>query len=300
MPEAVNPKVFWAAGKLQALLGVEGPCIALDTDAVLWDPPAIGSELLALHAEDRRWSWYATGQEVFRSVGFTDSGWDWDADPVNAGIVCYPDAGFARRYAERVMRFMVEFSGRLASEDAAAEDLREGGCDSMIFAEQRILALCARREGLKMGYLGQLHPSAAHMARNDRCMHLWGSKDMYRQCPEARVALVNHLIGYVQERHPDARPILERWRLAEPLTEPAVLGGEAAEAVPAEKMCLLRDVRGIVWIEDSNVRVRRRAVEGGRVWVAEAIWPEPGASFRLCLPEGGTVRVGQEPGGPRG
>lgn len=304
LPASVNPQVFWAAGKLEALLSVKTPCAALDTDAVLWRPPPMPTRLWVLHPEDRRWGWYRADQEVFGACGFADPAWDWEADPVNMGIAVYPEPGFARRYAQAAIEFMAAFSQQLAAGDPAAAAYRRHGCDPMIFAEQRILALCARRERQPVGFLGRLHPSAAHMARNRRCLHLWCSKDLYRRCPEARVALVNHLIAHVRARHPVAVLTLERWGLAQPLAQPppadlpAAPGLAHPESSHSENFCLLTEVRGVVWIEDPNVQSRRRAHDGSLVWVAETIRPEPGATFSLCAMGGDRVRIEQETGQP--
>ena len=84
-----------------------------------------------------------------------------------------------------------------------------------------------------------------------------------RRCAEARLAYVNHLIQWLLEHRPEARPTLERWGYDQPQTV-------APDATPAEHpfpvsnqedgYALLGRIHGVVLVQDPNVAVRRPAV----------------------------------------
>jgi hypothetical protein len=159
--------------------------------------------------------------------------------------------------------------------------------DPMVFAEQRLLPMCAARLNKSIGFLTEAFLPGVCIRRNPDCMHLWGSKAAYRVCRDARVAFVNHLLAIINDRFPEARSTIEQWNLDQPEPVRAVASdankGSAVWREGGLTFSLLRHVRGAVWIRDPNADVRRKAAEGSTVWSAEVIEPEPGASFELLV-----------------
>lgn len=297
IPPHLDAAIFWAAGKLHAQRLVKPPSVCLDTDLVLWAPLKPTTAVTALHVEDNQWAWYRAGEADFKRHGFTDPGWNWNLHPVNTAVLHFADAELARFYAETAIRFMEDYSRAAATEaipDAADSPAR---VDPMIFAEQRLLPMCAERLGRTLGLLRPGPAPGGYLRHGPDCFHLWTAKPAYKQCPDARIALVNSLIAQVHERFPEARETLVRWKLdaAKAVGRDDDAGGTLAQAgAGGFKFSLLREVRGLVSIEDPVSGVVRRAAEGGLVWSAEIVRPEAGASFELGVVggEGLTIRQG--------
>lgn len=287
IPAEIDAQVFWAAGKLFAHRVMTPPCACLDSDAVLWRPLQPSSPLIARHPENQEWSWYKADETQFRRFGFDQPGWDWTVDPVNAAVVAFLRPELKELYTDMAIKFMVRYS-----QDADARDLavRVPGAllnDPMIFAEQRLLAMCAALTGERIGFITQAHVPGVCIYRNPDCLHLWGSKLAYRTCRDARVAIVNHLIEFISNRFPEANATLTAWGMDRPKTldpcSPGAVEEPTAWHAGGLTFSLLRNVRGVVWIQDPNVDVRRRATEGCMIWSADIIQPEPGASFELVV-----------------
>jgi len=287
IPPSLDSQIFWAAGKLFAHRAMEPPCACIDPDAVLWRPLRLVHPVMALHTEDRSWTWYKADESQFRRFGFDDARWDWTVDPVNAAVVAFRGSGTKEFYTDTAIGFMERYS-REAGEREEATPMPDALLnDPMVFAEQRLLAMCAAQTGEAIGFLTQAYLPGVCVCRNPDCLHLWGSKTAYRMCHEARVALVKHLIQIISDRFPEAQKTVMEWKLdgAQPVDQglPRMEDGAAAWHAGGLTFSLIRNVRGVVWVQDPNVDVRRRVTEGCRVWSGEVIQPEQGASFELVV-----------------
>lgn len=297
IPADLNVSVFWAAAKLYALRSVEAPCVSIDTDAILWQAPNWNTPLVALHTEDRRWPWYADDETLFANFGFRNPGWDWSIDPLNTAVTHFARADLLEHYQETAIRFMVEYSRFISRLGDAAEAWIHPTSDPMIFAEQRLLPMCAARLGVPTSTLLSL-AQHGHLPPNPLCTHLWSSKAVYMSCAEARTTYVNHLIDDLWEHHPEARETLTRWNLDRHRV-PDSSQDLDLDALPLEhpqrrRFSLLRNISGTIWIEDANVAgLRRQARDGGLVWTPETIRPERGATFELVVAGTDKIRIHQ-------
>lgn len=294
IPTEVDASVFWAAGKLYALREVSAPCVSVDTDAVLWRPVRTDAPVVALHGEDRRWWWYANDEATYRALGFDGPEWDWSLDPINAAMVCLTDAELLTLYTDTAIGFIEECSRRFAGQEIPA--------NAMLFAEQRLLPMCARRLGRALACVTELEPGPSWIPRNADCLHLWGAKRAYKSCPDARLAVVNHLRSEILARFPEARATLARWGVETPARPSATDRELRAQALPAPPegitLSLLRQVRGLVWVRDRVTGACRRAEEEALIWSGEVLEPEPGASCELLVGGARPVRVGHDAQGP--
>lgn len=167
----ISPERYWAAGKLQALLKLDVPCALLDLDLIIWRPPELSAPLTAAHREPLRESIYPP-LSYFRTLpNYTlPSAWNPDALPLNTAFVCFRDSGFQKYYAEQSIRFM-----------RAERETPDNGTVCMVFAEQRILAMCAEE--------WDLHPQTLldydHLGEpQNLATHVWGGKHYLRDYPE--------------------------------------------------------------------------------------------------------------------
>jgi hypothetical protein len=287
MPADINHQLFWAAGKIWAWRAVEPPCACFDTDLVLWQPLRPTAPALALHVEDNQWGWYRDAEAEFKRHGFDAPDWNWALHPVNTAVACFREPELPRLYADTAFQFMRDYSRSAPHARGGPYDPASVCCDPMIFAEQRLLPMCAAKLGQSIELLRNCTAPGGYLPGGPDVMHLWTAKMAYKICPDARVALTNFLIDHLLARHPECRETLAKWKLDRPQTVERPLAEEAlavAKSSPAGfKFSLLRNVSGVVWIDDPVSGVRRPGVDGAMVWSAEIIRPEAGAEFELVV-----------------
>ena len=131
---------FWASSKILALRERKLPCVILDMDLIVWEPlPLVGSKVAAAHTEHIREDIYPplSTFQVSKRYRFPD--WDETAEPLNTSILYMADEDFRDYYTRSAIDFM-------QYERHTPDD----GVQCMVFAEQRILAMCAARKGLQV------------------------------------------------------------------------------------------------------------------------------------------------------
>ena len=173
---AIDPKRFWAAGKLEALRRAKAPCVLLDTDLILWEN--IGARLrgcvVAAHCESLSPDVYPAPETVFAlDPGYSfPREWDFSLPAANTAFLYLPSDELRRYYTAEAFRFM--------------RALRGGSANSVVtmcFAEQRILPMCAAALGIGVQTLTDEH------AQDEQSFvtHLWGAKREFARSPERRV-----------------------------------------------------------------------------------------------------------------
>lgn len=289
LPPTIHPGIFWDAGKSFALRHVRTPCVMVDYDAILWRPLRPSASVMALHEEPRTWSFYASNREQFSRFGFEEEGWDWEVNPVNTGLLYFADNRVPREMANRSLAMMNAYSAWYADLPPDAQTVPIPQNRATLFAGQRLLAMTARRLGQDVQLVGKLQPDGLTLARNQAVTHLWISKALYRCCPDARTAYVNHLIQHLNQNHPRSREILHEWGLHQPREV------DPQDCVDFRKLPdtdlrrkglrRFKQVVGDVEVEDAHVAVRRPARPGMFVLPGEQVHPRVGAGFELLPAE---------------
>ena len=173
VPEDVNAEAFWAAGKLYALAAMPSPCVMIDTDFICWKPIdelLTGLDAAAIHREDILPSIYPGKTAFARTEDFPLEAFDWTVQPFNTALAYFGSDDFRRYYTDTAIRFM-----RCSPE---ADDV----LTYMVFAEQRLLAMCAREKGIRIAALSDL-PALFGGAQNGYFTHIWGFKQQMRENP---------------------------------------------------------------------------------------------------------------------
>jgi hypothetical protein len=166
----INPKMFWAAGKLFALAASPAPVLMLDTDFIAWHLPELADAVVAAHREDLTPHVYPPLSTFRMSEGYVfDDSMSYSPRPLNTAFLYLPDEGFKQYYVGKSLEFM-----------RAAED-----CDDfltyMVFAEQRLLAILAEHKRVKVKELFDLSKGEQHIQRS--YTHTWGAKQVLREIP---------------------------------------------------------------------------------------------------------------------
>lgn len=194
VPTDVNPMAFWAAGKLYAMAAMPCPCVMIDTDFICWKPLAPilkGLDAAAIHREDIMPDIYPDARAFTQTHGFDFSSFDWTVQPFNTALCYLADGGFRRYYTDTAIRFI--------RSSPNADDV----LTYMVFAEQRLLAMCAAKKGIRAAALSDLETLFTG-AQQGYFTHIWGFKQQMRDEPALYEDFCRRCAARLRRDFPDA------------------------------------------------------------------------------------------------
>lgn len=189
----VNPRMFWAAGKLYALSRQNAPCVMLDTDFIVWhgiDFDAIAEKVGVIHTEELYHDVYPPTEYFKTKNGYRISNdLDRSVKPCNTAFLYINDNDFLKYYTKTAMEFM---------ENSA-------DCDDtltyMVFAEQRLLSMCAKKAGEDIFVFSDLEKL---FSGQDRYFtHTWGFKQQMRENPDIRYDFCRRCAARIKKDFPE-------------------------------------------------------------------------------------------------
>lgn len=193
----IDESTFWAAGKLFALSKQETPCVMIDTDFIVWED--IRSELAkgdvgVIHDEHIDPMVYPKKEELFVSrLYHYPKAWDWQVRPCNTALAYFNDLQFKAYYTDEAFQFMKNVK--------ASDPLVY-----MVFAEQRLLAMCAKA---KKRQLHILSDTETLFHGGQTCFtHIWGYKRQLRSDPVAREAFCKRCLTRIEKDFPEYFPVV--------------------------------------------------------------------------------------------
>lgn len=179
----IDPEIFWAAGKLIALEAQACPCVMLDTDLIITQPIQQLLEptaITALHSEALNPEVYLHPSLLKKPSGFNfPDDYNWNTLPSNTAFLYIRDKSFKSFYLNESKRFMFR------NMEKPTEMVSQ-----MVFAEQRLLSICADRQHLSINYL----LSDPFSLSNNSVIHLWGFKHLLRQNENVQAIYSKQLI----------------------------------------------------------------------------------------------------------
>jgi len=179
----IDPEIFWAAGKIIALEAQACPCVMLDTDLIVTLPIQHLLEhtaITALHSEALNSEVYLNPSLLKKPSGFHfPDDYNWNVLPSNTAFLYIKDESFRNLYLNESKRFMFR------NMEKPTEMVSQ-----MVFAEQRLLSICADRQQLPINYL----LSDPFSLLNSSVIHLWGFKSLLRQNENVQVIYSKQLI----------------------------------------------------------------------------------------------------------
>ncbi len=185
--EDFDHTMFWAGGKILALRDFNAPCVMIDTDFIVWDKLDFSDTLIAAHEEDLNPEIYPDIR-TFDMDGYTFAdGLDMTLPALNTAFLYMPDEDFKQYYTSQSIAFM--------------KKARRGGdyLTYMVFAEQRLLPMLAKKCGIK--YTTLLDKNLLFMPQSSYT-HLWGAKQAMRD----DITLRDKFIESSQKRIRDSFP----------------------------------------------------------------------------------------------
>jgi len=179
----INPEIFWAAGKLMALEANSGACVILDTDLIVTRPIndiLESSAIAALHPEALNPEVYLNPSLLKFPTGFKfPDFYNWDVLPSNTAFLYIKDDSFKNFYLSESKRFM--FHNAEKPEELVSQ---------MVFAEQRLLSICADYMKIPVNHL----LTEPFSPLNDSLIHLWGFKSLLRQNSKIQTIYMKQLL----------------------------------------------------------------------------------------------------------
>lgn len=206
---AINPKIFWAAGKIYAHKAISAPCVSVDMDAILWQPihhVLRPHAAVALHTEPTDWPPYS------RKWSEIDGPWSSVdpkmVEPVNTGVLAFLDEKFKEQYISASISFMTQFSQSNQHSNRVSWTHGPSYVDEMVYAEQMMLSLMAKKLGVSVGAVSSYDRFSDHMVENRKVTHLWNSKRGYRDHSRAREAFLHDMIEMLLRDFPESRKFI--------------------------------------------------------------------------------------------
>jgi len=205
--EAIFPLSFWAAGKIFALAQQPVPCVMIDTDFIVWKPLAadtIGEKLAVVHRE-------SLSSEIYPEKAFFNmdgnyqfpADWDWTVLPCNTALLYIADEQFKEYYTSESIRFMRNLR---ETKNITAE---------MVFAEQRLLAMCAAARGIQIKTLLDID----HLDTQNAFTHVWGLKRELQMNQEKRREFCLNCVGRITSDFPEQKAVLDKIENMKPYME---------------------------------------------------------------------------------
>lgn len=192
--EGINPKMFWAGAKILALQKANAPIVMLDTDFIVWELPVFGEEIIAAHREDisdgiyPKLSFFSAENHIIPD--FSES-----VLPLNTAFLYIPDNDFKEFYTSQAIAFM-------KNANDCGDYLKY-----MVFAEQRLLAMCA--EYTKTPVKTLIDKERLFFPQ-DSFTHLWGAKQAMRDAPELREDFIKRCQRRIQSDFPEYSFLIEK------------------------------------------------------------------------------------------
>lgn len=191
IPKYIDQKVFWAGSKLFALQVEKCPVAMVDTDLFIWkdiNPICQDKALVILHQEEFI-DCYPPQKSLTTARGYAFQDWmDWSVKPCNTAFAYFSDESLKSFYCYEAVRFM---SGN--DQPSIYEN------SQMVFAEQRLLAMCAKKMGVNIFTL----IDDPFDKNNTLFTHLWGAKRIARKNNTQRKKLEDALLLKIKDLSED-------------------------------------------------------------------------------------------------
>lgn len=198
IPVGIHPSAFWAAGKLFALQTMNAPCVMLDTDFIVWDSLSdriAHTPLAVVHREDISPDIYPN-QDAFPDCTdfFKDKVLDWSVLPCNTALAYIGSQEFLDFYTATAVEFMKSAS------------LADNPLTYMVFAEQRLISMCAKQCEIELFSFSSLPDLFSGSQKS--FTHIWGHKQYLRDHPNEKEQFCRRCIRRIENDFPQAQQIL--------------------------------------------------------------------------------------------
>ena len=193
--EGLNPHMFWAGGKLLALRETSSPVVMLDTDFIVWKKLAFSDSVIAAHREDLNPGVYPNIDCFQMKLDYSfNKAFDYNVLPLNTAFLYLPDEDFKQFYVNMALEFM-----------KSAHNTGDVLC-YMVYAEQRLIAMCA--EYLKVKVETLLDKDKLFLPQSD-FTHLWGAKQKLREDKNEEENFCKRCAQRIRQDYPEFEYVID-------------------------------------------------------------------------------------------
>ena len=166
----IDSNIFWAAGKLYALRAQKSPCVMIDTDFIVWESVENilnDTEVSVIHKEKIVKEVYPDKDYFKFKNGYSlDEELDWSVLPSNTAFMYISNEEFKNYYITSAIDFMNNL------------DCGDDKITNMVFAEQRLISMCAKRKNIEINEIMTLDNLFSR--KQKLFTHTWGYKKEMR------------------------------------------------------------------------------------------------------------------------
>ncbi|HEY4788668.1 MAG TPA: DUF6734 family protein [Bacteroidales bacterium] len=196
MDYTIDPSIFWAAAKIVCLKNEDVPVCVLDTDLIIWQDLSSlcdKRDLVIVHKEEIFPDIYPAKQYLKIPKGYEfDPEWDWTIPALNAAFYYIANKELKELYTSESLRFMIN------NLEKPLENVTQ-----MVFAEQRLFALCANKLSIQPEFLLN-NP----FDEKELVTHIWGYKQEVKRNHEKRRELCVNLVKKILINYPEKHSML--------------------------------------------------------------------------------------------
>lgn len=192
IPKAINPEVFWAAGKLYALRAEQTPIVMMDTDFIVWqciDELIDSSHICVIHREELMTDVYPPKCKFEMDRSYKDfDKWNWIVKPCNTAFLYVEDMDFKRYYTDSAIKFMLATKGN-------------NPLTYMVFAEQRLVSMCALEKEKEILAISSVE--GLFSDKQGIFTHIWGHKRHLRDNYLSRIKFCKKCMRRIYKDYPE-------------------------------------------------------------------------------------------------
>lgn len=197
IPGYINPQTFWAASKIYAINTISAPLAVLDTDFIVWDRLAFDNlgALTVIHREE-------LSPDIYPDMSFFNMNaeyafnhdFDWSEKPANTSFFVIKSEILKNTYINQALNFMQNANG--------VDSIKY-----MVFAEQRLLPMCAKIHSLKTNEFSTLNRLFADGEKY--FTHIWGMKQQIRENKDLRTSFCIKCLRRIKNDFPEFYSVLK-------------------------------------------------------------------------------------------
>lgn len=195
----INPKVYWAAGKLFALACIDRPMVMIDLDLIVWkniDELIKNTDIYGIHREQIRTEVYPS-LDYFKFKEDYNLPEDYDSEvlPLNTALLYIKDMDFVDAFTSKAIEIM-------RHTDEERENLKH-----MVFVEQRLLPILAKKYEKK---ITTMYDIGENIGYQEYFTHVWGHKNILKYNDKERITFCNRICKRIKNDFPDYYNLAER------------------------------------------------------------------------------------------
>ncbi len=189
--KSIKPEQFWAAGKIVALSALRSPAVSLDMDLIVWkniDAELKKKDISVVHREKLNDVYPNKSFFKMKNGYMFNENWSWRVLPCNTALLYIKENSFRQYYTSSALKFMRQ---------RCSDNMDQ--VYSMVFAEQRLLSMCAAEKGKQINALLNVDD----LNNQDTFTHIWGYKRTLQSDADERKQFCKRCLNRIEKDFPE-------------------------------------------------------------------------------------------------